>query len=139
METFWKHQEASFGDILEAGRPDEARWGLEGSRTILIGKTHAIVRVTTISLESGEPRTLKYCKNTYEMSVQNCPAARPPFDWPNSPPEPLQETCLGKYGIRELSQTKQCGRNEALRADSWKQVIVEAEEMESWKYDGMEL
>ena len=91
LETFWKRREASFGDILEAGRPDEARWGLEGSRAILIGKTHAIVRVTTISLESGEPRTLKYCKNTYEMSVQNCPAARPTFDWPNSPPEPLQD------------------------------------------------
>ena len=63
LETFWKHQEASFGNILEAGRPDEARWGLEGSRTILIGKTHAIVRVTTISLESGEPRTLKHLKH----------------------------------------------------------------------------
>ena len=55
LETFWKRREASFRDFLEAGRPDEARWGLEGSRTILIGKTHAIVRVTTISLESGEP------------------------------------------------------------------------------------
>ena len=51
METFWKHQEASFGDILEAGRPDEARWGLEGSRAILTGKTHAIVRDTHFAAE----------------------------------------------------------------------------------------
>ena len=39
---------------------------LGGSRAILTDKTHAIVRVTTISLESGEPRTLKHCKNTYK-------------------------------------------------------------------------
>ena len=32
LETFWKRREASFGDFLEAGRPDEARWGLEGSK-----------------------------------------------------------------------------------------------------------
>ena len=38
LETFWKHQEASFGDILEAGSPDGARCTLEGSRAILIGK-----------------------------------------------------------------------------------------------------
>ena len=91
LETFWKHQEASFGDILEAGRPNEARWGLEGSRTILIGKTHAIVRVTTISLESGEPRTLKYCKNTYENERPKLSGNRVALDWPNSPPEPLQD------------------------------------------------
>ena len=41
--------------------------------------------------------------------------------------------------ITPARDPKQCGRNEALRADSWKQVIVEAGEMESWKYDGMEL
>ena len=41
--------------------------------------------------------------------------------------------------ITPARDPKQCGRNEALRADSWKQVIAEAEEMESWKYDGMEL
>ncbi len=60
LETFWKRREASFGDILEAVRPDKARWGLEGSRAILTGKTHAIVRGTPISLQSGEPRTLKH-------------------------------------------------------------------------------
>ena len=78
MES-WKHDhsginfdvifgdlEIRFGDILEVGRPDEAWWGLEGSRAILTGKTHAIVRVTPISLQSGEPRTLKHCKNTYK-------------------------------------------------------------------------
>ena len=62
LETFWKHQEASFGDILEAGTPDGARCGLEGSRAILTGETHAILRGTPISLQSGEPRTLKHCK-----------------------------------------------------------------------------
>ena len=43
------------------------------------------------------------------------------------------------FDITPARDPKQCGRNEALRADSWKQVIAEAEEMESWKYDGMEL
>ena len=137
METFWKHQEASFGDILEAGRPDGARCGLEGSRAILIGKTHAIVRVTTISLESGEPRTLKHCKNTYKNERPKLSGSRSPLDWPNSPPEPLQDKPV--WGITPARDPKQCGRNEALRADSWKQVIVEAGEMESWKHDGMEM
>ena len=95
LETFWKRREASFRDFLEAGRPDEARWGLEGSRAILIGKTHAIVRVTTISLESGEPRTLKHCKNTYKSERPKLSGSRSPLDWPNSPPEPLQDKpCL---------------------------------------------
>ena len=42
---------------------------LEGSRAIFTDKTHANVRVTPISLQSGEPRTLKHSKNTYKMSV----------------------------------------------------------------------
>ena len=83
--------EIRFGDILEAGRPDEARWGLEGSRTILIGKTHAIVRVTPISLQSGEPRTLKHCKNKYKNECLFQRRHRFTFHWPNSPPEPQQD------------------------------------------------
>ena len=71
--------EARFGDILEAGRPDEAKWGLEGSRAILTGKTHAIVRVTPISLQSGEPRTLKHCKNTYNNEPPIRPGTVLPF------------------------------------------------------------
>ena len=99
LETFWKRRETNFGDILEAGRPDEARWGLEGSRAILIGKTYAIVRVTTIALESGEPRTLKHCKNTYKMSG-NFAFRHPVHLLPalNEPPGPLQDKPV--WGIR---------------------------------------
>ena len=97
LETFWKRREASFGDILEAGRPDEARWGLEGSRAILIGKTHAIVWGTPISLESGEPRTLKHYKNTHKMSVHFRAGGRSPLHWPYSPPGPLQPRAV--WGI----------------------------------------
>ena len=39
---------------------------LEGSRAIFTDKTHAIVWDPPISLQSGEPRTLKHCKNTYK-------------------------------------------------------------------------
>ena len=43
---------------------------LEGSRAIFTDKTHAIVWDPPISLQSGEPRTLKHYKNTYKTSVQ---------------------------------------------------------------------
>ena len=89
--------ETRFGDILEARRPDEARWGLEGSRTILTGKTHAIVRVTPISLQSGKPRTLKHCKNTCKMSIHFRAGGRSPPHWPYSPPGPLQPRAV--WGI----------------------------------------
>ena len=62
--------------IFEIGWRDGARWGLEGTRAILTDKTHANVRVTPISLQSGEPRTLKHCKNTYKMSVNFRSGAR---------------------------------------------------------------
>ena len=39
---------------------------LEGSRAIFTDKTHAIAWDPPISLQSGEPRTLKHCKNTYK-------------------------------------------------------------------------
>ena len=103
MES-WKHDhsginfdvifgdlEIRFGDILEVGRPDEAKWGLEGSRAILTDKTHAIVRVTPISLQSGEPRTLKHGKNTYKNARPFWTRHGATFHSPNSPPEPLQD------------------------------------------------
>ena len=78
-----------FGDILEARRPDEARWGLQGSRAILIGKTHATVPGTPSSLQRGEPRTLKHCKNTSKNEHPFRTQQGATFHSPNSPPEPL--------------------------------------------------
>ena len=94
-EAFWGH----FG----AGWPNGARWGLEGSRAIFTDKTHAIVRVTPISLESGEPRMLKHCKNTYKNEVPFRQGTRSRFHWPNSPPEPLQDKPV--WGINTIHYT----------------------------------
>ena len=81
--SFGYHSEIIFESFLRlAGQMHGARSGLEGSWAILTDKTHAIVRAPPISLQSGEPRTLKHCKNTYKMSVQFCPAAGIPSTGP---------------------------------------------------------
>ena len=60
LETFWK---------LEGQMKPDGIWKDR--------KTHAIVRVTPISLQQGgEPRTLKHCKNTYKTSVNFRAGAR---------------------------------------------------------------
>ena len=82
LGMIWHHSGAHLGIIWSSFLSDFwdwlARWSqmrFEGTRAILTRKTHAIVRAPPISLQSGEPRTLKHCKNTYKMSVQNRPAA----------------------------------------------------------------
>ena len=44
-----------------------------------------------ISLQSGEPRTLKHGKNSYKDECPFRAGTRLTFHWPTSPPEPLQD------------------------------------------------
>ena len=74
---------------------------LEGSRAIFTDKTHAIAWDPPISLQSGEPRTLKHCKNTYKMSG-NFAFRHPVYLLPasNEPPGPLQDKPVwGKMAV----------------------------------------
>ena len=68
------------GARVARGRTEKIDFLLAGSQ---------FVRVTPISLQSGEPRTLKHSKNTYKMSSNF--AFRRLLYLANSPPGPLQD------------------------------------------------
>ena len=61
------------------------------------------MRVTPISLQSGEPRTLKHYKNTHIRNEWQFSFWRPVFNLPasNSPPGPLQDKPV--WGINQNS------------------------------------
>ena len=83
-------------------------WGKQEGHFLCAGSQ--FVRVTPILLQRGEPRTLKHCKNCSQMSVHLGTGARPTFQWPYSPPGPLQQELFGEKTTTKTNKQKQTAK-----------------------------
>ena len=95
-EPFQVHLGVTLGSFWEPSSQMELERVGQAGRPFLCAGSQ-FVRVTPILLQRGEPRTLKHCKNCSQMSVHLATGARPTFQWPYSPPGPLQPRAV--WGI----------------------------------------
>ena len=60
-KRIWGSSSEYFVLIFELGWPNGVNRGLDGTTAIFTRKKHTIVRVTPMSLQSGESRSLQHC------------------------------------------------------------------------------
>ena len=101
MEVIWVSFFDDLGTIWRSSCDLVARWSQRGwgkEKIDFLCAGSQFVRVTPISLQSDELRTLKHCKNTYKMNINLRSSAWCTLYWPlKNRQDPYRINLFGEY------------------------------------------